>query len=161
MTTELVFDNVPFHSIKLDVSGGILRRVALCGARGAHLPDPDSSMASAAERQLRLYFSGKLKRFDLPLDFSGYSAFASAVLKALQTVPFGQTVSYGALAVMAGRPGAALAVGRVVGANRTPIIIPCHRVIGSTGKLVGYSATGGLETKRWLLEFEQKNVESG
>ena len=74
----------------------------------------------------------------------------------LQTVPFGTTVSYGELAAMVGHPGAARAIGRVVGANRTPILIPCHRVVGSQGALVGYSATGGLITKRWLLDFEQQ-----
>lgn len=95
-----------------------------------------------------------MQTFDLPIDFSGYSPFALKVLQRLLTVPYGTTVSYGRLAVMAGHPGAARAVGRVVGANRTPILIPCHRVVGSNGDLVGYSATGGVVTKRWLLDFE-------
>ena len=122
---------------------------------------PDNEPVAAAyvkqtRQQLEGYFAGKLQNFDLPLDFSGYSEFALAVLQALQAVPFGTTVSYGELANLAGRPGAARAVGRVVGANRTPVLIPCHRVIGSSGKLVGYSAAGGLKTKQWLLAFEQK-----
>jgi len=109
-----------------------------------------------AEEQLRQYFQGGLQTFALAIDFSGYSPFAGKVLRVLQTVPYGTTISYGDLALLCGHPGAARAVGRVVGANRTPLLIPCHRVIGSTGKLTGYSAAGGLDTKRWLLDFEQQ-----
>ncbi len=149
----------PLGAIQLEVENGKIRRLTLCAKEELSLADIDQAVVSEltpAEKQLGRYFAGTLHDFDLAIDFTGYSDFAVAVLQALQRVPYGTTVSYGELAALAGRPGAARAVGRVVGANRTPILIPCHRVIGSTGKLVGFSATGGLETKSWLLEFEQE-----
>ncbi len=149
----------PLGAIQLEVENGKIRRLTLCAKEEVSLVDIDQAMVSVltpAEEQLGRYFAGTLYDFDLAIDFSGYSDFAVAVLQALQRVPYGTIVSYGELAALAGRPGAARAVGRVVGANRTPILIPCHRVIGSTGKLVGFSAAGGLETKSWLLEFEQE-----
>ena len=149
----------PLGEIRVIVEANRIKSLSLCAKDEASLPEKERSSTPEHEKtnkQLELYFAGQLQNFDLPLDFSGYSEFAVLVLKALQKVAFGTTVSYGELAVLAGRPGAARAVGRVVGSNRTPILIPCHRVVGSTGKLVGFSATGGLDTKRWLLEFEQK-----
>jgi len=77
---------------------------------------------------------------------------------ALQTVPFATTVSYGDLAAMVGKPRAARAVGRVMAINPLPLIVPCHRVVGRNGDLVGYSGGGGLVTKEWLLAFELKVV---
>ena len=149
----------PIGEMQFSTEDGKIRTLTIL-ERGDPLSPQDKALSGTglikAREQLGRYFAGTLQEFDLPIDFSDYSTFAVAVLHALQTVPFGTTVSYGELAAMAGHPGAARAVGRVVGANRTPILIPCHRVIGSSGKLVGYSAAGGLETKRWLLEFEQK-----
>jgi methylated-DNA-[protein]-cysteine S-methyltransferase len=103
-------------------------------------------------RQLRAYFAGELQHFDLPLKPEG-TAFQTRVWELLQEIPFGETISYGELARRAGNPAASRAVGLANGANPIPIIIPCHRVIGSNGKLTGYG--GGLETKRWLLDFER------
>lgn len=149
----------PLGGMQFSTEDGKIRTLSILERDEPSSPEDKALYGSGlfkAREQLGRYFSGTLQEFDLPIDFSDYSTFAVAVLNALQTVPFGTTVSYGELAAMAGHPGAARAVGRVVGANRTPILIPCHRVIGSNGKLVGYSAAGGLETKRWLLEFEQK-----
>lgn len=83
------------------------------------------------------------------------------VLQTLQGIPFGATTSYGQLAMMAGHPGAARAVGGVMAANPFPLIIPCHRVLGAGGKLGGYSGGKGVATKKWLLAFEQGTVGSG
>lgn len=102
--------------------------------------------------QLRAYFDGQLKAFDLPLAPVGTS-FQLRVWRALRDIPCGETISYGALASLIGRPSASRAVGAANGQNPLPIVVPCHRVIGANGKLTGYA--GGLEIKRALLEHEQ------
>ena len=104
------------------------------------------------ERQLGQYFSGSLKQFSVPLDFVG-TAFQKQVWAALLTIPFGQTRSYGQIARQIGKPMAVRAVGAANGKNPISIIAPCHRVIGSNGKLTGFA--GGLETKAYLLGIEQ------
>ncbi len=104
-----------------------------------------------AVAQLFEYFSGSRRQFDLPLDLRG-TAFQLAVWEKLLGVPYGETISYGELALEIGKPTAARAVGAAVGANPIPIIVPCHRVIGKTGELVGFG--GGLDLKRRLLALE-------
>lgn len=106
-------------------------------------------------RQLRAFFAGERQQFDLQLNPQG-TRFQLRVWKALQEIPFGQTISYGALARRLGHPTASRAVGLANGSNPIAIIIPCHRVIGSNGKLTGYG--GGLENKRWLLDFERSQL---
>lgn len=103
------------------------------------------------KNQLDLYFAGKLDTFTLPLSPVG-TGFQLEVWQALQQIPYGDTWSYGQLAKYIDRPNAARAVGAANGVNPIPIIIPCHRVIGSTGKLTGFG--GGLETKEFLLTLE-------
>jgi len=103
------------------------------------------------ERQLREYFAGTRRSFDLPLDFVG-TPFQRSVWKALLTIPFGQTRSYGEIAKQVGRPSASRAVGAANGRNPLPIVAPCHRVIGSTGALTGFG--GGLDVKEQLLRLE-------
>jgi len=105
-----------------------------------------------ARRQLTSYFEGELHDFDLPLDLHPYGGFRRVVLEQLARVPYGSTTTYGTLAERAGRPRAARAVGSVMNRNPIPIVLPCHRVVGSTGKLVGYA--GGLERKKLLLHHE-------
>jgi methylated-DNA-[protein]-cysteine S-methyltransferase len=102
-------------------------------------------------RQLRAYFAGKLKDFDIPLSLVG-SEFQLRVWEHLQKIPYGETISYGQLASRIGNPKAARAVGLANGSNPIPIIVPCHRVIGSNGSLVGYG--GGLPIKKALLLLE-------
>jgi methylated-DNA-[protein]-cysteine S-methyltransferase len=108
--------------------------------------------------QLQEYFGGARRVFDLPLDFRDLSVFSVTILRALCEVPFGRTVSYGELAKRCGAPKAARAVGRVMAANPFPLVVPCHRVVGTSGKLVGYSGGKGLPTKEWLLQFEVSKV---
>lgn len=103
------------------------------------------------ERQSNEYFNGTRREFDLPIDQKG-TVFEKNVWDALVAIPFGETRSYGELAALLGKPGAARAVGRANGMNYIPIIIPCHRVIDGDGNLHGYG--GGLWRKRWLLEHE-------
>jgi methylated-DNA-[protein]-cysteine S-methyltransferase len=106
-----------------------------------------------AERQLGEYFAGKRKEFEVPLDMRGTS-FQKNVWEALLAIPFGETRSYGQLAKQLGNANATRAVGAANGRNPLSIIVPCHRVIGSTGKLTGFG--GGLDTKAHLLNLEEK-----
>lgn len=103
------------------------------------------------ERQLREYFDGHRKAFDLKLDFSG-TDFQRKVWHALLTIPYGETRSYAQIAKQIGSPEAVRAVGAANGRNPISIVAPCHRVIGSNGKLTGFA--GGLETKAFLLTLE-------
>ena len=108
-----------------------------------------------AAQQLAEYFDGKRRAFDLPLQPDA-TPFQAQVLKALQRVPYGETRSYGELARAIGRPKAARAVGTANGNNPLPIVIPCHRVVGSNGALTGFG--GGLPTKRYLLDLERRHA---
>jgi methylated-DNA-[protein]-cysteine S-methyltransferase len=103
-------------------------------------------------RELDEYFAGTRRDFDLETDLSPVPAFQREVLRALARVPFGQVTTYGALAAQVGRPRAARAVGGAMNRNPIPIVLPCHRVVGSNGKLVGYA--GGLDRKEALLRLE-------
>ena len=105
-----------------------------------------------AERQLGEYFAGKRETFSVPLDMKG-TPFQKNVWEQLLAIPFGETMSYGQLAKNLGKPQAMRAVGAANGRNPISIIVPCHRVIGSSGKLTGFA--GGLETKASLLHLER------
>jgi len=113
--------------------------------------DTSHPVLRETERQLREYFGGQRSRFDLPLDPRG-TAFQRKVWGALLTIPFGETRSYQQIAIQVGNPKAVRAVGAANGRNPLSIVAPCHRVIGSNGKLTGFA--GGLETKAYLLALE-------
>jgi len=114
--------------------------------------DDDAEPFAAAARQLAEYFAGTRTAFDLPLAPTG-TPFQQRVWAALREIPYGVTTSYGELAERIGSPGAARAVGLANGRNPIGIVVPCHRVVGSTGALTGYG--GGFETKRRLLDAER------
>lgn len=121
-------------------------------------PDPDwiynEKPFFEARRQLLEYFKGERKEFDLPLNLNG-TEFQLRVLEELQRIPYGETTSYGDIAKRIGRPKAMRAVGAANGRNPVPIIVPCHRVIGSSGDLTGFG--GGLAAKEALLRLEAEN----
>jgi len=106
----------------------------------------------AVRRQLDEYFEGTRTRFELPVDLRPSAPFSREVLRRLARVPYGEVTTYGALARAAHRPQAARAVGTVMNRNPIPIVLPCHRVVGADGSLVGYG--GGLDRKRLLLSLE-------
>jgi len=120
---------------------------------GELIEDGQHPILLKAERQLVEYFAGKRKEFEVPLDMRG-TPFQKDVWEALLAIPFGETRSYGQLAKQLGNPNATRAVGAANGRNPLSIIVPCHRVIGSTGKLTGFG--GGIETKAHLLNLEVK-----
>jgi methylated-DNA-[protein]-cysteine S-methyltransferase len=109
-------------------------------------------------RQLEAFFSGELRDFSLRLKPRG-TTFQQRVWSLLCEIPFGDTISYGELARRVGNPAASRAVGLANGSNPIAIVIPCHRVIGSNGKLTGYG--GGLDNKRWLIDFERSQKQLG
>ncbi len=111
----------------------------------------DRGVFADTVEQLDAYFAGKLTDFDIELDLQG-TEFQQRVWKALLTIPYGETRSYGEIAEQIAAPSAARAVGLANGHNPIPIIVPCHRVIGASGKLTGYG--GGLDRKQTLLELE-------
>ena len=138
-------------------------------ARISFDPEPDREVESLAKsygirvlrstravdpprRELSEYFEGTRTRFDLPVDLRVEAPFRQTVMRELARVPYGNVVTYGALAAKAGRPRAARAVGTIMNRNPVPIVLPCHRVVGATGNLVGYG--GGLERKEALLRLE-------
>ena len=119
----------------------------------SHSDAADDHCAKAAA-QLTEYFAGGRKTFDLSLDLEG-TDFQQRVWQGISSIGFGEQLTYRELAEIAGKPLAARAVGGAVGANPVPILIGCHRVLGSGGRITGYSGGEGLKTKRWLLSHEQ------
>lgn len=119
---------------------------------GALIENPDHPVLVETERQLGEYFAGTRRSFDVPLSFAG-TDFQKRVWAALLAIPFGETRSYGEIADQLGAPGASRAVGAANGRNPISIIAPCHRVVGSNGKLTGFA--GGLEAKAFLLDLER------
>jgi methylated-DNA-[protein]-cysteine S-methyltransferase len=115
------------------------------------------SRLDGLKTKLQQYFDGQQVFFDEPLDLSGATAFQRRVWLAVRDIPYGETRSYGEIARQVGSPGAARAVGQAMAANPVPIVVPCHRVIGSNGNLRGFG--GGLDLKGRLLEMER--VRSG
>ncbi|WP_217245187.1 methylated-DNA--[protein]-cysteine S-methyltransferase [Streptomyces sp. AC602_WCS936] len=143
--------NVVFHATGA-VRGRALERLA---ARLGKEPvdAPGSPLLTEAIRQVEAYFAGRRHDFDLPLDWSLISGFNREVLRELASgVPYGSVVGYGDLAVRVGQSGAAQAVGTAMGANPLPVVVPCHRVVGSDGGIGGFG--GGVDTKRQLLALE-------
>jgi methylated-DNA-[protein]-cysteine S-methyltransferase len=146
-------------SLLLTASDSGLRSVLFPEDGRPAIPDPDwqrdASLLQEPIRQLRAYFAGKLENFDLALAPQG-TPFQQKVWDELCLIPYGETISYGELARRIGNPNASRAVGLANGSNPIPIIIPCHRVIGSNGKLTGYG--GGLHIKEKLLALERRQL---
>ncbi|WP_405997727.1 methylated-DNA--[protein]-cysteine S-methyltransferase [Streptomyces sp. NBC_00829] len=155
MTRQHTVVESPYGPLTLAATDGVLSGLYMVQQR--HRPaeetfgDVDPEPFGETIRQLRAYFSGELKDFDMPMRLEG-TAFQQGVWKLLREIPYGETRTYGELAEALGNPGASRAVGLANGRNPIGIIVPCHRVIGSTGGLTGYG--GGLDRKQRLLAFE-------
>ena len=118
------------------------------------LNNTTSKFAKEVQNQLNAYFQRRLKKFDIPVHIEG-SEFSLKVFKEMSKIPYGKTKSYKQVAEKIKEPKSARAVGRVSGSNKIPIIIPCHRIVGSNGELVGYSGGGGLLFKSYLQLLEK------
>ncbi len=148
----------PIGTLTVVVDGdGALTHVRFEDHAPPSAAERNSARCAASIAQLREYFAGERRDFDLPLSPAG-SGFQRRVWEALRTVEYGCVTDYGSLGVRIGRPGAARAVGRANATNPIPIVIPCHRVIGANGSLTGYA--GGLEAKRLLLDLEVSGGEA-
>lgn len=119
-------------------------------------PVLDLNRASEAVEQIRCYLEGNRREFTLPIDWSGMTNFQQQALRLTLAVPYGQVTTYGKIASQMGLPRGARAVGRAEATNPMPLVIPCHRVLGTDGGLHGYGAPGGVKTKAWLLELESR-----
>lgn len=140
----------PFGFITITAEDEKITSVELCKKANSL---GSSNVLEDAAKQLDLYLKGNLPKFSLPLKVSG-TPFQLAVWKAIAKVPFGKTISYGEIAKSIGKPQAVRAVGAAVGANPTPLVVGCHRVLGSNGSLTGYSGGQGIKTKKLLLDHE-------
>ncbi len=145
----------PIGGVKLYEERGALVRLSLRCPLEENLGE--NALLLEGKRQLLAYFSGELRQFDLPFHPVG-TPFQQSVWHALQTIPYGETRSYGQIGAQIGNPRGARAVGMANNKNPLPIFIPCHRVVGASGKLVGYA--GGLDVKEMLLQMEGWNVAS-
>lgn len=156
--THTVIDS-PVGPLTLVATDGVLSGLYM--RRQRHRPpdeifgERDPEPFTEVTRQLHAYFEGQHTDFDLPMVLAG-TAFQQRVWTALRDIPYGETTTYGQLAEELGQPTAARAVGLANGKNPISIIVPCHRVIGSTGNLTGYG--GGLPTKQHLLDFERSTI---
>jgi methylated-DNA-[protein]-cysteine S-methyltransferase len=143
---------------RLEVTSAGTHITSLAIERGGRLPHDDlpeksNALLQRAVRQLAEYFDESRRTFALPLAFTG-TAFQRSVWQRMARLHWGECLSYGALAVESGHPGANRAVGAAVAANPIPLIVGCHRVLSSTGRVIGYTRGEGVPTKLWLLEHE-------
>lgn len=149
----------PIGRLLLAGEGPVLMRIDFQSGPSAAPPPPgwreDPTALDEAAAQLTEYFAGTRTRFDLDLQPEG-TPFQQRVWRALREIPYGETISYGTLAVRIGQPTASRAVGLANGANPLPIVLPCHRVIGANGSLTGYG--GGLKIKQRLLALERGSL---
>ena len=147
--------DTPIGRLRFTSDGAGIITIRFPGDRGGteRASATSDAVLNEAARQLAEYFAGARRAFELPLRPTG-TPFQLRVWSELQRIPYGETISYGELARRIGAPNAARAVGLANGANPIPIVIPCHRVIGSDGSLTGFG--GGIATKRALLDLEQR-----
>ena len=141
----------PIGPITLISQGDKIVRVELGKKARA---DGSSKVLTEAKNQLAAYFSGKLERFTVPIEAVG-TEFQKSVWREIAKIGFGRQLSYGEIAAKIGNPAASRAVGAAVGSNPTPLLVGCHRVLGSTGKITGFTGGKGIKTKAWLLNHEQ------
>ncbi|NLU35896.1 MAG: methylated-DNA--[protein]-cysteine S-methyltransferase [Clostridiales bacterium] len=154
MKQNICFTDSPVGKVGIIENGHAVTRVFFAAENNSTgINIAETELLKEACRQLQEYFAGNRKKFDLPLAPEGTS-FQLKVWKALQSIPYGETRSYKDIAIAVGSPKATRAVGMANNRNPIAIIIPCHRVIGSNGKLVGYG--GGMHVKEFLLNLEQE-----
>lgn len=153
MENNVTYFESPIGLIEIQSEGGSI--VSLDFLKEKRYEERLEPTLGEAKNQLKDYFNGKRKKFDLPLKMNG-TKFQNRVWSELTKIPYGKTLSYKEIAVGIGNDNACRAVGNANNKNKVAIIIPCHRVVGSNGKLVGYE--GGLWRKKWLLEHESRDT---
>ena len=154
MFAKIIKYKSPLGIISIEEKNGAISRVYLPNQEPA-LPEHATGLLETAKAQFEEYFAGTRKAFNLPLNFGGCTDFMKRVYQELMQVKYGETASYKDIAERVGSPRAYRAVGLANNKNPLPIILPCHRIVGADGKLIGYA--GGLEFKERLLKLEQIN----
>lgn len=156
-------ENTPIGPVGVAVSEAGLVEVAFCRAvdapawpAGGSLPAGD--LLDQAVAELEEYLFGRRRDFSIPVDWRGLRPFQTAVLQMTAAIPFGEVRTYGELARAAGRPGGAIAVGGIMAGNPVPLVVPCHRVVGSDRRLHGFASPEGIRTKAYLLELEGHRI---
>jgi methylated-DNA-[protein]-cysteine S-methyltransferase len=147
---------IGFEDSEEDFKANLQRRFGL----GTAIIPTNSEMPqllNAAVEQVQAYLQGSLRGFTLPIDWSKMGKFQAEALQLTLAIPYGEVTTYAEIARKMGQPRAARAVGRAEATNPMPLVIPCHRVVGSDGALHGYGGRGGLLTKAWLLKMEKTN----
>jgi len=144
--------DTPTGRVRVVSDGGAIVEITWLAPGAIVAPPEEDPVSRETAAQLEAYFAGHLTAFDVPIRFRGGSVFERAIWMAMCEIPCGETRTYGDLAAVTG--GVARAVGGACGRNPIPIVVPCHRVVGSGGKLVGFSGAEGVATKQWLLDFE-------
>lgn len=132
--------------------------IALAQQRGSVAVAESTARTTPFLQEMAEYLEGTRTHFTIPIDWAGMSAFQFEVRQAVMKISYGQTATYGEIAICVDRPGAARAVGGANATNPIPLVIPCHRLVGADGSLRGYGGKGGIETKKWLLDFERSNL---
>lgn len=159
MTTYFSHIDSPLGRLFVQGDGQFVTGLYLPDHKGWHGPDAACQQSdatfTAVRGQLAEYFAGERQQFDVPLKMAG-TAFQQRVWKKLVRIPFGTTITYAELARRVGQPTASRAVGNANGRNPISILVPCHRVIGTSGKLTGYA--GGVDKKQWLLAWERQST---
>jgi methylated-DNA-[protein]-cysteine S-methyltransferase len=145
--------STPVGDLSVATDGAAICRVCF-GPYDGEPARSDDTLLTGAGTQLAEYFAGRRTEFELPLADVGGSEFERAVWAALTTIPYGEMRTYGQIAAAVGDPATARAVGAACNRNRLPVLLPCHRVVGADGKLVGFG--GGVPRKRLLLELEAR-----
>jgi len=153
--SAVVYYNSPIGLLKIRCNAQQLLGIAFVEEKD--MAESANRVAQKVLEQLKAYFSGERETFDLPVGFEGTS-FQNKIWRAVEQVPFGRTATYKEIAVVAGNAKAARAVGLANRNNPIPIVVPCHRIIGSDGGLTGYA--GGLWRKEWLLRHEKEQVKN-
>lgn len=148
------FVETPIGTIKVECTDDFVHSIEFLFGTPESTPNANH-LTDDVVFQLSQYFKGRLQTFDLPLHQSG-TEFQNQVWQELEDIPYGHILTYGQLATKLGDPNKVRAVGAANGKNSLAIVVPCHRVIGASGQLVGYA--GGLHRKQWLLQFEKQNI---
>lgn len=144
----------PIGLIRVFETNGKITALEIAASRQAKKSPEITKVLIESKKQIDNYFSGNLKKFTLPIDLSSGTQFQREVWQKIAKTGFGKSTSYLEIARAIGRPKAARAVGGAVGANPVPLLIGCHRVMGSSGQITGYSGGKGIPTKKWLLRHE-------
>jgi len=143
----------PIGIIRVFESEGRVTAIDIA-AKGAKVIPSNTPVLQLAKKELDLFFAGTLTKFSFPVDLNSGTEFQKSVWRQIARIPFGKTESYADIAKAMGKPKAARAVGGAVGSNPVPLVVGCHRVMGASGKITGYSGGKGIPTKQWLLEHE-------